>query len=157
MKLQITKNVNKPHFILYRRDDGSTTWMHSDDFFVMHDLSHFALEKTLGYKTAFMGMLNNGMEIKDFENREKRNQMAITAEAIYAENMANLFLMQISQGNFDNFNQILQDAFKPMNKKLAPPVLTEKEILSVRRYLKQLIEQWKELPLTETMELDYIF
>jgi len=30
------------------------------------------IEKTPGYITAFMGILNNGMDIKDFENREKR-------------------------------------------------------------------------------------
>ena len=84
MKLQITKNSYKKHTILYRRDDESETWMHADDFFVHHDLSHYALEKTLGYKTAFMGMLNNGMEIKDFEDREKRKQIAITKEAVYA-------------------------------------------------------------------------
>ena len=155
MKMHITKNQRKPHIILYRRDNGTATWMYADDFFVVHDLSHFGLEKTLGYKTAFMGMLNNGMEIKDFENREKPKQMAITAEAVYAENMANLFLMETTHSNLTDFNQVLRHAFKPMNKQLSAPVLSEKEISSVRNHLKQLITQWKELQAGETMELDY--
>jgi hypothetical protein len=42
-----------------------------------------------------------------------------------------------------------------MNKQLSAPVLSEKEISSVRNHLKQLITQWKELQAGETMELDY--
>lgn len=154
MKLQITKKSSQKHIILYSRDDGSETWMHADDFFVLHDLSHYAIEKTLGYKTAFMGMLNNGMEINDFENREKRKQIAITQEAVYAENMANLFLMETSQGNFEDFNKILEDSFKPMDRNLSAPVLTEMEIFAIRKYLRQLLAAWKELPSGGKIYLD---
>jgi hypothetical protein len=74
MFIRITKNTGKPHIIRYIRDNGTETetWMHSDDFFVSHDLSHYAIEKQLNYKTAFNGMLNKGMDIKDFENSKKR-------------------------------------------------------------------------------------
>jgi hypothetical protein len=44
MQLRITKNTGKPHTILFERDDGSETWMPADDFFVLHDLSHYAIE-----------------------------------------------------------------------------------------------------------------
>ncbi len=50
MLMEITKNEGKPHIISYARDDGTITWMHSDDFFVRHDLSHYVIEKQLGYK-----------------------------------------------------------------------------------------------------------
>ena len=68
MLLRITKNYGKPHIILYRRDDGSETWMNADDFFVRHDISHYCIEIFLGYNTSFMGVLNNGMDVKDFED-----------------------------------------------------------------------------------------
>src|SRR5439155_2355081 len=67
MLLEITRNADKPHIISYTRDDGTKTWMYADDFFVRHDLSHYAIEKKLGYTSAFMGMLNNGMDIKEFQ------------------------------------------------------------------------------------------
>ncbi len=44
MQMRITKNSGKPHIIKYIRDNGTETWMYSDDFFVQHDLSHFAIE-----------------------------------------------------------------------------------------------------------------
>jgi hypothetical protein len=157
MELEIKKNKGKPHIILYRRDDGSETWMHSDDFFVVHDLSHFAIEKTLRYTTAFMGMLNKGMNVKDFENREKRKKMAITDEAAYAENMANLFLMEVMQGNLVDFNMTVKDSFKQMNGSAYEPILSILEIDRIRIYLRTLLREWKALPIGRTMKLIYDF
>lgn len=157
MQLQITRNSDKPHVIKYIRDKGTVTWMAADDFFVQHDLSHYAIEKALQYTSAFMGMLNNGMDIKDFENREKRNQMAITKEAMYAENMANLFLMEVIQGNFDDFNKTSKQAFETMNTQYPAPSLNEKQLFDVRTFLRQLLKTWKELPAGETITLNFDF
>ena len=157
MELRITKNKNKPHVISYYRENGSETWMKSDDFFVVHDLSHFAIEKTLHYTTAFMGMINNGMDVKDFENREKRMQIQVSDEAVFAENMANLFLMETTEGQHEDFNEAVRQSFKRMNKAINPPVLKNEEISAVRNYLKELISEWRALPFGKTMTLIYNF
>jgi hypothetical protein len=157
MKLLITRNSGKPHVIKYIRDNGSETWMYADDFFVQHDLSHYAIEKTLNYTSAFMGMLNNGMDIKDFEDREKRKQMAITQDALFAENMANLFLMEVMQENFDDFNEVSKQTFEKMNAPYPAPSLTEQQIDDVRIFLRQLLKGWKELPDGDTMTLNFDF
>src|SRR4051812_22099041 len=101
MLIRIKKNTGKPHNLSYTRDDGTSTWMQADDFFVKHDLSHYAIETCLHYRTAFNGMLNSGMDVGDFEDKEKRDRMNISAEAVYAENFANLFLAETMQGNFE--------------------------------------------------------
>jgi hypothetical protein len=155
MMIQFTKNTGKPHIIKYIRDNGTETWMPSDDFFVRHDLSHYAIEKILGYRTAFNGMLNNGMNIKDFENREKRAAMCITEEALYAENMANLFLVEIAQGGFDDFNTVQQQTFTSFNKQFPAITLTEEKINRIRIYLRQLLLQWNDLPAGSTLELEF--
>jgi len=155
MLLQITRHTDKPHIVSYRRNDGTTTWMKADDFFVQHDLSHYAIEKTLGYTTAFMGMLNKVMDIKDFENREKRLQLTITEEACYAENMANLFLIETVNDNFDNFNEVLASAFSNMQQPINAPVLTDTELNAVRQCLKTLLDQWKQLAHGQTMTLNF--
>jgi hypothetical protein len=157
MQLQITRNSDKPHVIKYIRDDKSETWMPADDFFVQHDLSHYSIEKTLNYTSAFMGMLNNGMDVKDFEDREKRKQIAITQEAIYAENMANLFLMEIMQENFDDFNHVSKQTFEKMNTAYPSLTLSEKQIADIRIFLRQLLFGWKELPVGGTMTLNFDF
>lgn len=68
MLIRLTKNTDNPHFLKYIRDKGTETWTHAADFFIQHDLSHFALEIILQYRTAFNGMVNAGMDLSDFEN-----------------------------------------------------------------------------------------
>jgi hypothetical protein len=155
MEMRVKKNAGKPPVILYRRNDGTETWMQADDFFVRHDLCHYAIEKTLGYNTAFMGMLNNGMDIKDFENREKRKLLTITKEAWYAENIANLFLIEIAQGNFDNFNRVAATAFANCAPGLPLPELSADSMDVIRRFLRKLLASWDGLPAGETMLLTF--
>jgi hypothetical protein len=156
MKLKITKFQDKKHVLKYVRDNGTETWMHSDNFFVLHDLSHFALEKTLGYTTAFCGMLNSGISIEDFEDRNIRNAMLITKEAIYAENMANLFLMETVQGNFDDMNAVIKEAHETITNKLPAPVLTATQIEGIRTNLQEVLTLWKNLPEGNTLVVDFV-
>jgi hypothetical protein len=155
MQLKITKNSGKPHLVLYKRDNGTETWMTTDAFFVRHDLSHYAVEKTLGYTTAFMGMLNSGIEINDFEDRNKRKAMKLTAEAVYAENIANLFLMEMAQGETEDMNQVIAESFNTMGQQLAPVRLSDHELQTVRLTLRQLLNDWNALPVGRTMTLDF--
>ena len=155
MQIQIKKNLGKLHIIKYIRDNGTETWMQADDFFVRHDLSHYALESIMQYKTAFNGMLNSGMEIRDFEDKEKRALLNITAEAWYAENMANLFLIEISQGEFLDFNTIQQQAFISFNNRFPAILLPEEKITATRNYLRHLLQQWAEMPVGQTLALTF--
>lgn len=155
MLIRITRHSNKPHTIKYIRDNGTETWMPADDFFVRHDLSHYALEKILGYRTAFNGMLNNGMGIKDFEDRTKRAQILVTDEATYAENMANLFLGETVQGEFPDFNAVQQETYAAMKTNYAAITLPVEKIKAIRSYLRELLQQWDSLPEGNSLELTF--
>ena len=153
MLIRMTKNTGKRHVIKYIRDNGTETWMHADDFFVRHDLSHYAIESVLQYRTAFNGMLNGGMDIKDFEDKEKRERLQVTDEAWYAENLANLFLAEIAQGPFEDFNTVQQQAFTNFNQQYIPVTLSHANIAAIRLLLRRLLQQWAELKEGQTMEL----
>ena len=153
MVLEITKHLDKPHVISYWRDNDTKTWMYADDFFVRHDLSHYAIESKLGYTSAFMGMLNNGIDIQDFADREKKNKMIVSKQARYSEGMANLFLIEIEQGEIENFNDVMKEIFEISDDKLDAPVLSEDELVGIRTCLRQLYKAWSELPVNETMSL----
>jgi hypothetical protein len=155
MQLRISKNTDKQHVILYKRDDGTETWMRADDFFVLHDLSHYSIEKTLGYTTAFMGMLNGGIDIKDFGDRNKRKEMRVTTEGASAENMANLFLMEVSQGETEDFNQVLADSFVKMGSGETPVRLSPDQLGAIRSFYRRLLADWAALPAGQTMILEF--
>ena len=67
------------------RPDGSTTWQKHQrhaEFFPLHDLSHLAVETTLGLRSGFYGLLARGWNITDFGNR------TIPADAAYEAALA---------------------------------------------------------------------
>lgn len=155
MEISFTKNTAAEHSITYRRDDGSVTWMRASLYFIRHDLSHYAIETTLGYRTAFMGMINAGMGIRDFEDRKKRLSMHVTDEAWYAESMANIFMMELAQGRVEDFNQVAAAAFAEMKLPVPPPRLTLAEGDEIRRRLQELITQWQQVPEKESLLLTF--
>jgi hypothetical protein len=154
MRLEFVKNEGKPHVIRYYRDNGTQTWMQADDFFIRHDLSHFAIESTLGYTTAFYGMINAGTELSDFTNKQKRDALSFTREAMLAETTANLFLMDLMQGRVNNFNKVQQEAMKTSVPSISPVSMNEEQINAVRNALRQLISQWENLPAGQMLLLD---
>ena len=154
MKLEFKKNRNKKHVIVYHRDNGTETWMYADDFFIAHDLSHYAIEKTLGYKTAFYGMINSGIELSDFLDKRKRDVMSFTNEAMNAESMANLFLMDKNQGRVADFNRLQQDVLHTTVPEVSPLQLTEVQIDSIRNRLVQLLSQWNQLKANQSLHLE---
>ena len=56
--------------IALTRADGTVTWQRQKGSLAMvfpsHDLTHFAVEQTLGYRGAFYGLVADGWEISDF-------------------------------------------------------------------------------------------
>lgn len=154
MTLKFTKHQGKNHVIHYIRDNGTTIWAHSDDFFILHDLSHYVIEKVLGYKTAFYGIINGGATPTDFEDSEKKKSITMTHETYNAESMANLFLLEISQGNFDDFNMVQQQSLYSINNQYLSENLTDEQIHSIRSYLRSLIKEWNLLPAGHSIELE---
>ncbi|MCX6211824.1 MAG: hypothetical protein NT104_04585 [Bacteroidetes bacterium] len=64
MKVQFQKNKESKNIISFLRADKSSTWTKGDDFLVLHDLSHYTIETTLHYTTAFYGIIKSGMRYK---------------------------------------------------------------------------------------------
>ncbi|TFH67067.1 MAG: hypothetical protein E4G90_00275 [Gemmatimonadales bacterium] len=52
------------------RADGSVTWQRREGrlglFFPLHDLTHYAVETTLGHRKGFYGLVADGWDITDF-------------------------------------------------------------------------------------------
>ena len=67
MKVQFQKNKESKNVIRFLRTDASSTWTKGDNFLVLHDLSHYTIETTLNYTTAFYGIIKSGVSIQNFE------------------------------------------------------------------------------------------
>src|SRR5207253_904300 len=85
----------KPVLSVTRRD-GTVAWQKQHAFFPVHDLTHYAIETTLGLRHAFWGMMADGWEFSDFGTPWPRGPMPNLPQALLAE---------ASAGWFDSFGR----------------------------------------------------
>ena len=79
MRVQITKKADGSGVLRCVRADGSVTWQKQPDrhaaFFALHDLTHFAVETTLGYRQGFFGLVAEGWDFEDTGGKGARGPL----------------------------------------------------------------------------------
>lgn len=149
------KKREKKHLIVYKREGLSNYWIEADDFLIFHDLSHYAIERTLKYNNAFWGLIKSGINPSIFENKIERDRLFIADEAWYAECLANLFLIELTQGQFDDFHEVFKESFLQMYPEKTIPKITDQEIDAIRSYYAELIQQWKSLKTDQMLTVTF--
>lgn len=150
MKIQFKKYKNKPSTLSCTRDDGSVTWTKIHPGFEVHDIAHFAIETTLGFESAFFGLLKSGHDIGDFEiPREKRPDALLPKnlplESLQTEHMVNLLLTEQLQTSrheeyIETLRAILEEHHLEYPKDLTPQALSK-----IRKEFNTLHSQWEEI------------
>ncbi len=153
MKISFKKREVSKNIITYQRPPFPDQWVAADDFLILHDFSHYAIETKLSYQSAFWGLIKSGIHPSVFENKEARDKILISNEAWYAECLANLFLLELTQGELEEFNEVFNQSLKQMNKSIPELHLSANQIRGIRDYYKQLVNAWKALEPDQTMEL----
>src|ERR1051326_4162040 len=75
LTVEIAKRSDGAGTLSCTRKDGSVTWqkqMKHAVHFALHDLTHFAVEKTLGYRRGFFGLIAEGWDIDDTAGKGQR-------------------------------------------------------------------------------------
>ncbi len=155
MTIQFFKNTDKRPIITCIRTDGSQTWQYATNFFIAHDLMHFAVETVLDMKTAFYGMLDAGAQISDFEAPKDRRAVVITEEAIQAEELVNLFLIESREGVLPDFNETLRFIYEANRPDVKAPILLHKHINAIRAVFSRLKKDWDALKDGESLSLTF--
>jgi hypothetical protein len=155
MDIIFRKRLKSKHLIVYKREKVDDYWIEADDFLIFHDLSHYAIEKTLNFKNAFWGLIKSGINPSIFENKLERDKILISNEAWLAECLANLFLIELTQGKFEDFQKVLAESYHQMYPEKVVPTLQNEEIESIRAYYGQLIQQWRTLGNDESIMLTF--
>jgi hypothetical protein len=155
MRIIFKKRIGLKHIITYQRVGMEDLWMEADDFLVLHDLSHFAIETSLGFTNAFWGLIKSGINPSVFENKTMRDQLFISDEAWYAECLANLFLIEYTQGEFSDFNSTFDASMRSVYPKIKKLELTTDELNTIRILYKKLIEEWKTMENDNKMIIEF--
>jgi hypothetical protein len=155
MKVIIKKKSGAKHKITYIREGLEDFWIEADDFLVIHDLCHYAIENTLQYKNAFWGLVATGINPGVFENKETRDALQLSNEAWYAEHLANLLLIEIIQGKFNDMNQVLNESITRFNPTIPGIHYSDKEMVEIRNVVEKMFNSWKVLETGERLIFEF--
>jgi len=141
------------------RRDGTSTGQRSGGFFVGHDLGHYAIETTLGLRSAFFGMLARGWDIADFGTPWPRGPfppdavegltLAECAAGMLDQERAGVPMRSVEEVNY-GLELALAQAGRTLHRRL-----TETELGRIRATHAELAARWKSLPPGETLDLPF--
>lgn len=142
------------------RADGSTVWSKSrhGDFFVRHDLMHYAVESILDLREAFFGLIASGWSISDFEAPGAAARLPV--EALHAEYIVGLLDQQTLSGATHveaEFNANLAAALAGAKGGPLPPMrrIAQRELDAVHERFTQTYIRWRELRPEAMLELSF--
>jgi hypothetical protein len=158
--VRFTKRADGSVVLRCERVDGSATWQRQDGrhagFFPFHDLTHFAVETTLGFQQGFYGLLAGGWEIADTGGKGSRGRLP--DEAVLVEHVVGLFDHERVGGApplaAAEFNSQLQK-FVADGRLPRAPTFSEAQLAAVRARIEALHNDWAALAMGETLTLAF--
>jgi len=159
LSVRLKKNADGTAALTCVRPDGSTTW-HSPKgaqghFFALHDLTHYAVETTLGVSRGFYGVVASGWDISDFGKPEKRGQLP--ADAGWVELIVGFLDMERAMGEMYSAADWNEKARLYYDTNGGQPVreLGDDELNAIRDRRRELFSLWAAVPPGGTLELDF--
>jgi hypothetical protein len=127
-----------------------------------HDLTHYAVESTLGFRCGFYGLLAEGWEIADFAAPWPRGP--IPEEALVVELIVGFFDAERRQGEamtaeaFQAQAEQYVASRRAVGKTVPQGVrpLDESELERVRSRRAELLAQWAAVPAGGALDLEFV-
>jgi hypothetical protein len=161
--IRIKKNKDGSASLSCIRRDGSTTWQRQDGklgaFFPPHDLTHYAVERTLGYSNAFYGLIADGWELADFAAPAADRRGPIPREAGEVEvfvgvlDLERSLLQRFSTAEFNDQARFAADW--QGSKGFVPRELTDDELSRVRAARAEVFARWAAVEPGSALELPF--
>lgn len=157
-QLSFRKAIGKPPVFTFRRTDGSTTWSKLS-VPIEHDLAHYAVEKTLRFRRAFYGLLDEGFTAEAFEAPRASRLAALLPqnlplEALQTEHIVGRLQTELLCGINPDFISDLKQALDASGLPY-PASLTPAQLDSIRGLFGDLVTQWKTLAAGEELHLSF--
>jgi hypothetical protein len=125
------------------------------EFFPRHDLMHYAVETTLGYREAFFGLINSGWSMESFGETGAAKRLPL--EAKYTEFLVDQLEREHRFGersNAEAFNATIADSIRQAGLPTHRPLL-QKELDSIHVRFEELMARFNALPNGKRLELKW--
>jgi hypothetical protein len=158
LQVEFTKRKDGAVVLHCLRRDGTVTWQRHEKqalFFSFHDLTHFAVETTMGFQQGFYGLIADGWDITDTTGKGIRGKLP--SEAILVEHVVGLLDREGSKGvpelTAADFNEQVEQMIS--GSRIQTRRITEAELVAVRHRIRRLHEDWARVPPGGTLELSF--
>ena len=152
LTIRIKKHRDGTAALTCTRADGSSTWQRQRGaqaaFFPRHDLTHYAVETTLGHRRGFYGLVAEGWDLGDFGAPWPRGR--IPADAEPAEQIVGFLDLERASGATWSAAEL--------NEKLigfGDARVTDAQLVEIRARMRELFARWDAVPPGESLELPF--
>ncbi len=153
LKIEIVKRADAAGLLRCTRSDGSVTWQKQSErhsvHFTHHDLTHFAVETTLGCAQGFFGLIASGWDIEDTTGKGARGPLP--DEAGEVESVVGLFDSERGSGTLWTPDEFAQFAPRRLTGKL-----DEATVRGIRSSRRDLFRRWAEVEIGGKLEVEYL-
>ncbi|HEV8216638.1 MAG TPA: hypothetical protein VGP95_12405 [Gemmatimonadaceae bacterium] len=158
--IRIKKKSDGSAALSCTRADGSVTWQRQDGklglFFPLHDLTHYAVETTLGFSRAFYGLLADGWDISDFGKPEHKG--VDLPEAGLTELIVGFFDLERATGHLidaTDVNEKIATYYLSKHQHRPDFQIDQNQVDRIRTLRSELFTRWNDLPAGETLALEF--
>lgn len=145
LQIEILKQADGSGVLRCTRQDGSFTWqkqVRHAAHFALHDLTHYAVETTLGYRHGFFGLVAAGWDLEDTTGKGSRGPLP--EEAVEVERIVGLLDAERASG--------AQWTVQEFNR-FSPRAVSETELSAVRELRAALFREWSAVTAGEKLSL----
>jgi hypothetical protein len=165
LHIRLKRHADGSASLTCTRRDGSVTWQRQNGPTALvipaHDLTHFAVESTLGFRRGFYGLLTEGWDITDFAKPWPRGP--IPDEALVVELIVGFLDAERRQGETMTAAALQMQAEQYVASRLAVGKkmphglrpLTDDELARVRARRDELLARWADVPVGGDLDLDF--
>jgi len=160
LKIEISKEFEKPSVLTCSREDGTITYAKLHPNLEIHDIAHFVVETNLKFSNAFYGLLAQGYSISDFQlpkdKRPKELQPKnLAPEALITEHIVNILQTKYAQGKQETDYLSITATILKERKLSFPASFTAKKFEEMYYQLEDLMIQWEALSFNQKLVLNF--
>lgn len=164
LRIRLTRRTDGATVLACERRDGTSTWQRQEGatgaVFPLHDLTHLAVETTLGYRDGFFGLVADGWAIADFAPPWPRGPVPRAARE--AELVVGVFDMARLRGDAWSAAELCAHGARfaatgRAGREAIPfPALSDDDVARVRAARAALFARWAAVPAGGTLALAFV-
>ena len=155
--IRIKKGKDGPHSLVCVRADGSMTMQrHQTGFFPVHDLMHYAVETSFGYRRGFYGLIADGWNLDDFGAPWPRGPLPPDLDPV--ELVVGALSLESGTGEqatAETVNWTIASWYEQHAPGVTPPRVNDDQLAAARSEIARLHQQWFATPPGGTIELEF--